>query len=163
MTINHAWTKVRLNHLALYPECRVCGSTQDPQVHHIRYRGKRGLSELPGDLVTLCAEHHQELHRLHDQGVPLDDHSIAYIRQRAIELAVAGGVRLPDALLGLTLVEDVREKARAKKRKPKPTKRPDAPLGSRPAKRFGPIKHSRVEPETVVPDRQRQLDIARGY
>ncbi len=31
-------------------------------VHHIRYRGKRGKSELPGDLVTLCRECHFGLH-----------------------------------------------------------------------------------------------------
>lgn len=56
------WKKMRKDHLAVYPECRVCGTLNDVVVHHLRYRGKRGESERPGDLMTLCAEHHNALH-----------------------------------------------------------------------------------------------------
>lgn len=54
---------MRKNHLATYPECRACGDPEHVVVHHLRYRGKRGRSELPGDLVTLCKWHHDDLHR----------------------------------------------------------------------------------------------------
>lgn len=62
------WAKTRANHLATYPECRVCGDEREPVVHHIRYRGKRGASEISGDLVTLCSAHHDQLHRLFGSG-----------------------------------------------------------------------------------------------
>lgn len=71
---------MRANHLLTYPECRVCGTTDDPCVHHLRYRGSRGQSELPGDLMTLCKEHHDDLHRTH-KGGSLVVHSLAYIRE----------------------------------------------------------------------------------
>lgn len=58
-----AWRRMRANHLALYPECRICEDINDVHVHHLRYRGPRGLSELPGDLVTLCSFHHNDFHK----------------------------------------------------------------------------------------------------
>ena len=57
------WWALRAQHLRLYPECRICGETDHVHVHHLRYRGKRGLTEQPGDLVTLCSDHHDEFHR----------------------------------------------------------------------------------------------------
>lgn len=59
------WMRMRRNHLILYPECRICEDIERPHVHHIRYRGSRGRSEMPGDLVTLCEFHHNEFHRLY--------------------------------------------------------------------------------------------------
>lgn len=53
---------MRREHLQTYPECRACDTTLEVVVHHLRYRGKRGLSERPGDLVTLCRRHHDQLH-----------------------------------------------------------------------------------------------------
>lgn len=58
-----AWHQLRKNHLPTYPTCAVCDDPEDPCVHHLRYRGKRGLSEVPGDLITLCRFHHDDLHR----------------------------------------------------------------------------------------------------
>lgn len=58
-----AWAKMRKAHLLVYPECRACGSREDVIVHHLRYRGRRGCSEHPGDLVTLCKLCHSDLHR----------------------------------------------------------------------------------------------------
>ena len=77
-----AWLLTRKNHLAVYPECRVCDLV-DPSnhVHHLRYRGVRGESEKPGDLVTLCSKHHNELHATLDGG-SLVKHTIEFIRQR---------------------------------------------------------------------------------
>lgn len=74
-----AWTIMRNQHLLVYPECRACGSTTRPVVHHLRYRGKRGESERPGDLVTLCAYHHDQLHFQHGS-TPSVEQSLAYIR-----------------------------------------------------------------------------------
>lgn len=54
---------MRKNHLLTYPACAICERTEPVVVHHLRYRGKRGESELPGDLVTLCEHHHDDLHR----------------------------------------------------------------------------------------------------
>jgi hypothetical protein len=56
------WAAMRNNHLATYPDCYVCGSSKRVHVHHLRYRGQRGESEIPGDLMTLCAYHHNDLH-----------------------------------------------------------------------------------------------------
>jgi len=58
-----AWIKMRAVHLMTYPECRICERTEDAVVHHLRYRGPRGRSEKPGDLVTMCRRHHDEFHR----------------------------------------------------------------------------------------------------
>lgn len=41
-------------------KCRVCGSNQNLQVHHVTY--ERLGHENPSDLVTLCATHHQAIH-----------------------------------------------------------------------------------------------------
>jgi len=68
-----------------YPECRACGTREDVVVHHLRYRGKRGESEKPGDLMTLCAYHHNEYHRLHGM-VGLVENSIAYVEYVAQQL-----------------------------------------------------------------------------
>lgn len=72
-----AWKKMRKCHLTTYPECRMCSDTDDVVVHHLRYRGRRGESERPGDLVTLCRGHHDALHR---SGSGLA-HSLAFIRE----------------------------------------------------------------------------------
>lgn len=56
------WRHLRAAHLRTYPECRVCESDQEVVVHHVRYRGRAGLTERPGDLVTLCSHHHRLLH-----------------------------------------------------------------------------------------------------
>jgi 5-methylcytosine-specific restriction endonuclease McrA len=59
------WLTMRANHLALYPECRICEDVEDVVVHHLRYRGKKGVDEQPGDLVTLCRFHHDGFHRIY--------------------------------------------------------------------------------------------------
>lgn len=72
---NPAWATMRANHLLAYPECRHCGTVEPTMhVHHIRYRGKRGESELPGDLVTLCPDcHMNKLHGGKRGAVPVKD------------------------------------------------------------------------------------------
>lgn len=77
--INPAWQSLRKNHLLTYPECRACGTEEDVVVHHLRYRGPRGTSERPGDLMTLCVTHHDDLHRRCPTG-SLVGNTLAYVR-----------------------------------------------------------------------------------
>lgn len=87
---NPAWKKMRATHLLTYPECRACGTRENVIVHHLRYRGKRGESELPGDLMTLCAFHHDEYHHLHKLR-DLVKNSLAYAERIAQETLIAAG------------------------------------------------------------------------
>lgn len=41
--------------------CRVCGSTHELHVHHIRYRSQ-GVDHSPSNLVTLCRVCHEKVH-----------------------------------------------------------------------------------------------------
>lgn len=77
-----AWDRMRQNHLEVYPECRVCGVTERVVVHHLRYRGQRGKSEQPGDLMTLCSFHHDDLHRRHGKNGSLVEFTLAYVAGR---------------------------------------------------------------------------------
>ena len=56
-----SWGTMRDEHLLTYPECRVCESSYEQRVVHVRYRGEKGVSERPGDLVTLCVTHFDNL------------------------------------------------------------------------------------------------------
>ena len=92
-----AWQRTRAVHLAVYPECRVCGTEDDVVVHHLRYRGRRGESERPGDLMTLCRWHHDDLHRRYKRGMSLVDHSLDYVTTgRLIEAAIGYERTSPD-------------------------------------------------------------------
>ncbi|MGO9564101.1 MAG: HNH endonuclease [Candidatus Korobacteraceae bacterium] len=42
--------------------CQFCGSMQQLQVHHLRFRSQSG-SDMEENLITLCAECHEQLHR----------------------------------------------------------------------------------------------------
>jgi 5-methylcytosine-specific restriction endonuclease McrA len=41
--------------------CQFCGSMQNLQVHHLKYRSQSGGDEEP-NLITLCAECHAAVH-----------------------------------------------------------------------------------------------------
>ncbi len=79
-----AWRKMRANHLAVYPECRICGDTENVVVHHLRYRGKRGESEKPGDLMTLCAFHHDRYHQRVGRGKTTPASTLAYVQEERL-------------------------------------------------------------------------------
>lgn len=65
--LDPAWSATRALHLQTYPECRACEAPGEV-VHHLRYRGhKRGVGERPGDLMTLCRNCHDDLHRCYDK------------------------------------------------------------------------------------------------
>lgn len=80
---NEPWRAMRANHLMAYPDCRICGDENDPCVHHLRYRGRRGMSEVPGDLMTLCRAHHDHLHKTYVRGTSLVDHTLTYVRDHS--------------------------------------------------------------------------------
>jgi 5-methylcytosine-specific restriction endonuclease McrA len=42
--------------------CQLCGSMQNLQVHHLKFRSQSGSDEEP-NLITLCAECHARMHR----------------------------------------------------------------------------------------------------
>ena len=42
--------------------CQVCGSMQNLQVHHLKFRSQSGGDE-EQNLITLCAECHEQMHR----------------------------------------------------------------------------------------------------
>jgi 5-methylcytosine-specific restriction endonuclease McrA len=42
--------------------CQVCGSMQNLQVHHLKFRSHSGSDE-EQNLITLCAECHERMHR----------------------------------------------------------------------------------------------------
>jgi 5-methylcytosine-specific restriction endonuclease McrA len=42
--------------------CQVCGSMQNLQVHHLKFRSQSGGDE-EQNLITLCAECHARMHR----------------------------------------------------------------------------------------------------
>lgn len=85
------WKIMRIEHLRVYPECRVCyDENPSNHVHHLRYRGSvangnAGTFERPGDLVTLCKFHHDALHAQHKkQGGDLAKFTIEYIKKELI-------------------------------------------------------------------------------
>ncbi len=43
--------------------CQVCGSMQQLQVHHLKFRSHSG-SDVEQNLITLCAQCHERMHRL---------------------------------------------------------------------------------------------------
>lgn len=60
---NPGWAGRSRELRSLIDHCVVCFSEESLVVHHLRYRGPRGTAELPEDLVVICAECHNEIHR----------------------------------------------------------------------------------------------------
>ena len=42
--------------------CQVCGSMHHLQVHHLKFRSQSG-GDMEQNLITLCAECHEQVHR----------------------------------------------------------------------------------------------------
>ena len=42
--------------------CQICGTMQNLQVHHLKFRSQSGSDE-EQNLITLCAECHEQVHR----------------------------------------------------------------------------------------------------
>ena len=50
--------------------CQVCGSMQNLQVHHLKFRSQSG-GDVEQNLITLCAECHERMHRKPQFPLPL--------------------------------------------------------------------------------------------
>ena len=51
------------------PICRICGKNPSVEVHHIRPKHLKGNPTHPGNLIGLCLDCHDEVHRRIDQGI----------------------------------------------------------------------------------------------
>lgn len=57
-----AWPIVRAAHVAQFPTCAACGSTETLNVHHIEpFHIYPELELEPSNLITLCRRHHFEI------------------------------------------------------------------------------------------------------
>ena len=57
------WPALRKKHLEIDPECHVCGTVEDLEVHHIFPVGLWPELELTeNNLMTLCRDHHFLMH-----------------------------------------------------------------------------------------------------
>ena len=53
------------------PVCRICGKNPSVEVHHIRPKHLGGNPTHPGNLIGLCLECHDEIHRKIDNGIQI--------------------------------------------------------------------------------------------
>ena len=51
------------------PVCRICGKNPTTEIHHIRPKHLKGSWYHPRNLIGLCTECHDEVHRRIDQGI----------------------------------------------------------------------------------------------
>lgn len=51
------------------PVCRMCGERPTTEIHHIRPKHLKGSWYHPRNLIGLCTECHDEVHRRIDQGI----------------------------------------------------------------------------------------------
>ena len=59
------WPKLRREHLAKNPFCKVCGTVKDLEVHHVFPVHKFPEMELdPLNLITLCGSGKNDCHRI---------------------------------------------------------------------------------------------------
>lgn len=58
------WKSIRESALVIHgKKCKECGNESDLQVHHLRYPEILGTENVESDLVVLCKECHQKLHK----------------------------------------------------------------------------------------------------
>lgn len=62
------WSALEKAILIRDPKCRICGQRESREVHHIRPRHLKGKDH-PRNLVGLCLECHDEVHRRIDRGI----------------------------------------------------------------------------------------------
>ena len=63
------WTAEKKCILLRDPVCRLCGAKPSVEVHHIRPKHLKGNPEHPRNLIGLCMECHDEVHRRIDAGI----------------------------------------------------------------------------------------------
>ena len=63
------WTGEKRCILIRDPLCRICGVRPSVEVHHIRPKHLKGNPQHPQNLIGLCLECHDEVHRRIDRGI----------------------------------------------------------------------------------------------
>ena len=63
------WPQVSKAVRMRYPRCQICGEHGTVEVHHIRPRFLRGAEVDPCNLMGLCVECHDEVHRRIDEKI----------------------------------------------------------------------------------------------
>lgn len=68
-TFGNLWEPVSKAMRMRYPMCMCCKERNTVEVHHIRPRFLRGSESDPCNLIALCVECHDEVHRRLDEGI----------------------------------------------------------------------------------------------
>lgn len=69
LTFGNLWVPIRGAIKIAHPFCQRCGGQLTAEVHHIRPKSLDGSRYDPCNLVGLCEECHQEIHRQLDWGI----------------------------------------------------------------------------------------------
>lgn len=68
-TFGSLWEPVSKAVRMRYPVCQICGERQTVEIHHIRPRYLKGTESDPCNLIGLCVECHDEVHRRMEKGI----------------------------------------------------------------------------------------------
>lgn len=70
-TFGNLWGPLTKAMRMRYPMCQICGRKPTEEVHHIRPKCQclKGARENPRNLICLCKECHDEVHRKIDEGI----------------------------------------------------------------------------------------------
>lgn len=68
-TFGSLWEPITKVMRMRYPTCQICKDRRTIEIHHIRPKFLRGAKEDPCNLIALCVECHDEVHRRMDAGI----------------------------------------------------------------------------------------------
>lgn len=66
-TFGSVWQYVRKAMVMRHPQCAICGKPSQ-EIHHVRPRFLKG-ADVPSNLIALCYDCHDEVHRRLDEGI----------------------------------------------------------------------------------------------
>lgn len=81
-TFGSLWEPIAKVMRMRYPVCAMCGERRTVEIHHIRPRYLKGTESDPCNLIGLCVECHDEVHRRMEKGI--DD---------AVRLSVSAAIK----------------------------------------------------------------------
>lgn len=61
MNLSAVWQKIKKKKLRQDPQCQMCKTAINLQIHHVRYPGIWGEEKIE-DLMTLCDSCHEKIH-----------------------------------------------------------------------------------------------------
>lgn len=68
-TFGSLWEPIAKVMRMRYPVCAMCGERRTVEIHHIRPRYLQGTESDPCNLIGLCVECHDEVHRMMEKGI----------------------------------------------------------------------------------------------